>query len=45
MDFLLNRFSRDLASLIHWLDQLDRYGLQTKRAITVPLVREMMEQM
>jgi len=45
MDFLLHRFSRDLASLIHWLDQLDRYGLQTKRAITVPLVREMMEQM
>ena len=45
MDFLLHRFSRDLASLIHWLDQLDRYALQTKRAITVPLLRQMMEQL
>ena len=45
MDYLLHRFSRDLASLMHWLDQLDRFALQTKRAITVPLVREMMEQL
>ena len=45
MDYLLHRFSRDLASLMHWLDQLDRYALQTKRAITVPLVRDMMDQL
>jgi DnaA family protein len=45
MDYLLHRFSRDLASLMHWLDQIDRFALQTKRAITVPLVREMMEQL
>jgi chromosomal replication initiation ATPase DnaA len=27
------------------LDQIDRFALQSKRAITVPLVREMMEQL
>jgi len=45
MDYLLHRFSRDLASLMHWLDQIDLFALQSKRAITVPLVREMMEQL
>lgn len=44
MDFVLSRFSRDLGSLMQLLDQLDRYALASKRAITVPLVKAMLEQ-
>lgn len=44
MDFMLTRFSRDLGSLMELLDLLDGYALQSKRAITVPLVRQMMEE-
>lgn len=43
MDFMLNRFSRDLSSLIQLLDQLDIYALQTQRAITIPLIKAMLE--
>ncbi|MDO5624564.1 MAG: DnaA regulatory inactivator Hda [Pseudomonadota bacterium] len=43
MDFVLGRFSRDLASLMELLEQLDRYALQTQRAITIPLVKSMLE--
>ena len=45
MDFMLNRFSRDLSSLIQLLDQLDGYALQTQRAITIPLLKAMLEAM
>lgn len=38
--FLLTRMRRDLHSLASILDQLDRYSLETKRPITLPLVRE-----
>jgi DnaA-homolog protein len=43
MDFILSRFSRDLGSLMQLLDQLDAYALQTKRAITIPLIKSMLE--
>jgi DnaA family protein len=43
MDFMLNRFSRDLGSLMELLHSLDSYALQTKRAITIPLIKSMME--
>jgi DnaA family protein len=43
MDFMLNRFSRDLSSLMQLLDQLDVYALRTQRAITIPLIRSMLE--
>ncbi len=43
MDFILSRFSRDLASLSQLLDQLDGYSLQTQRAITIPLIKSMLE--
>ena len=43
MDFMLTRFSRDLGSLMELLDLIDGYALQTKRAITVPLIKSMME--
>lgn len=43
MDFMLTRFSRDLGSLMELLDLLDSYALQTKRGITIPLIKSMME--
>ena len=43
MDYILNRFSRDLSSLMLLLDQLDAYALRTQRAITIPLIRAMLE--
>ena len=43
MDFMLNRFSRDLASLMQLLQALDIYALQTQRAITIPLLKSMLE--
>ena len=43
MDFMLTRFSRDLGSLMELLDLMDGYALQTKRAITIPLIKSMME--
>jgi DnaA family protein len=43
MDFMLTRFSRDLGSLMQLLEQLDAYALQTQRAVTIPLIRSMLE--
>jgi DnaA-homolog protein len=43
MDFMLSRFSRDLGSLMQLLQQLDGYALSTKRAITIPLIKSMLE--
>ena len=43
MDFMLTRFSRDLGHLMELLELLDGYSLQTQRAITIPLIRSMME--
>ena len=43
MSYMLNRFSRDLGSLMQLLEHLDHYALQTQRALTIPLVRAMLE--
>jgi len=43
ISFVLTRFSRDLSSLMQLLDQLDGYVLQTQRAVTVPLLKAMLE--
>ncbi len=43
MDFLLSRFSRDLGSLMGLLDLLDAYAMQTQRAISIPLIKSMLE--
>lgn len=42
-DFLLHRLRRDMPSLLTMLDELDRYSLETRRQITIPLVREFLE--
>jgi DnaA-homolog protein len=44
MDFMLTRFARDLGSLMELLDLMDGYSLQTKRAITIPLIKAMMNE-
>jgi DnaA family protein len=43
MDFMLNRFSRDLSRLMMLLHELDAYALRTQRAITIPLLKSMLE--
>lgn len=43
LDYMLARFARDLGSQMGLLDHLDRYALQARRAITVPLLRTMLE--
>jgi DnaA family protein len=43
MDFMLTRFSRDLGSLMELLELMDGYALQTRRAITIPLIKTMMD--
>jgi DnaA-homolog protein len=45
MDFILKRFSRDLNSLMQLLQQLDGYSLASKRAVTIPLIKSMLESM
>ena len=44
MDYMLSRFSRDLGSLMQLLNQLDAYALQAQRAITIPLLKAMLEE-
>jgi DnaA family protein len=41
IDYLLNRHTRDLPGLLCIVDALDRYSLEHKRAVTIPLVREL----
>ncbi len=42
IEYLLTRRSRDLPGLLSLLEALDRYSLENKRAITIPLVRELL---
>ena len=40
-DYLLNHYPRDLGNLLRVLEALDRLSLETKRAITLPLLRQL----
>lgn len=40
--YLLTHFTRDLGSQMQLLERLDRYALQEQRALTVPLVKDML---
>jgi len=42
MDYLLTRFARDLKHLMSLLDRLDEFAMASKRAVTVPLLRQML---
>lgn len=42
--YLLNRFARDLSSLSALLTRLDVHALRTQRALTIPLLREVLQE-
>lgn len=42
--YLLTHGQRDMSALLSMLDSLDRYSLEAKRPITVPLLRELLAQ-
>lgn len=42
LPYLITHYRRDMSSLSEMLDQLDHYSLETKRAITLPLLRELL---
>lgn len=44
LDFMLSRFTRDLGHLSQLLAALDRYALDQRRAITIPLIKEMLNE-
>jgi DnaA family protein len=44
VDYLLHHGRRDLPSLMAVVEALDEYSLQTKRPITLPLLREVLQQ-
>lgn len=43
IDYLLRHLSRDLPSLMGVLDALDLHSLETKRPITLPLLKELLD--
>lgn len=43
LDYLLARAPRDMRSLVAFLGALDRYSLEHKRPITLPLLREVLQ--
>lgn len=44
LDYLLTRFARDLTRLMSLLDRLDEFALANQRAVTVALLRKMLEE-
>jgi DnaA family protein len=42
MDYVLTHFTRDLKHLMSLLDRLDGFALTHKRAVTLPLLRQML---
>lgn len=42
MGYLLTRYSRDLKSLVVLLAELDTFGLATSRAVTVPMLKQLL---
>ncbi|TFV88137.1 DnaA regulatory inactivator Hda [Oxalobacteraceae bacterium OM1] len=43
LPYLITHYRRDMRSLSAMLDALDRYSLETKRPITLPLLRDLLE--
>ncbi|MFL2980177.1 MAG: HdaA/DnaA family protein [Methylophilaceae bacterium] len=43
IEYLLRYFKRDLPSLLATIDALDRWSLKTKRPITIPLLKDMIQ--
>lgn len=45
LDYLMHHFRRDLHSLVKAIDALDIHSRESKRAITIPFLKEIMERM
>ncbi|MDB5796298.1 MAG: hypothetical protein JWP36_200 [Paucimonas sp.] len=43
LPWLITHFRRDMSSLVAVLDALDHYSLETKRPVTLPLLKELLE--
>lgn len=43
IDFLLTRGRRDMGALLSTLRALDRYSMSTKRPVTIPMVKELLQ--
>ncbi len=41
-DYLLSHTARDMQSLLRVLEALDRFSLETRRPITLPLLRQLL---
>jgi DnaA family protein len=44
MNYLLNRSARDLGTLMQLLDRMDHFALARQRPLTVPLLRQMLQE-
>jgi DnaA family protein len=44
MDYLLTRSARDLGTLMQLLDRMDQFALARQRTVTVPLLRQMLQE-
>jgi DnaA family protein len=44
MDYVLTRSARDLGTLMQLLDRMDRFALARQRPVTVPLLRQMLQE-
>ena len=44
MDYLLTRAARDLGTLMQLLDRMDQFALARQRTVTVPLLRQMLQE-
>ena len=44
IDYLLARAARDLGTLMQMLDRIDRFALARQRLVTVPLLRQMLQE-
>jgi len=42
-EYLLRHWRRDMPSLLAMLDSLDRFSLETKRPITIPLLKQLLQ--
>jgi len=43
LDYLSRRIARDMHSLFHWLERLDRESLSAGKRLTIPFVRELLD--
>ena len=44
IDYLMRHAPRDMRTLSAFIDALDRYTLEHKRAVTLPLLRELLNE-